>query len=75
MNQMIQLINTTIYIIVQQKNPADAKSSTYIDFITQNIEKDPKFQIGDIVRISKLKTFLPNVMLHTDFDNKLKYLN
>ena len=75
MNQMIQLINTTIQIIVQQKKPADAKSSTYIDFITQNIEKNPKFQIGDIVRISKLKTFLPNVTLHTDFDNKLKYLN
>ena len=60
---------------MQQKKPADAKSSTYIDFITQNIEKNPKFQIGDIVRISKLKTFLPNVTLHTDFDNKLKYLN
>ena len=35
--------------------PVDVKSSTYIDFIKENDEKDPKFKIGYIVRISKNK--------------------
>ena len=29
----------------------DAKSSTYIDFGIENNDKDPKFKIGDHVRI------------------------
>ena len=35
--------------------PVDVKSSTYIDFGIENNEKDPKFQVGDQVRISKYK--------------------
>ena len=35
--------------------PVDVKSNTYIDFGTENNEKDPKFEIGDHVRISKYK--------------------
>ena len=31
----------------------DVKSNTFIDFIKEDSEKDPKFKIGDIVRISK----------------------
>ena len=31
----------------------DVQSSTYIEFSKENNEKDPKFKIGDIVRISK----------------------
>ena len=43
----------------------DVKSSTYIDFGTENNDKDPKFKVGDHVRISKLKNifakdYLPN---------------
>ena len=29
----------------------DVKSNTYIDSSKENIEKEPKFKIGDIVRI------------------------
>ena len=36
-------------------NPVDVKSSTYIDSTNGNNDKDPKFKIGDIVRISKYK--------------------
>ena len=36
-------------------NPVDVKSSTYIDSTNENNDKDPKFKIGDIVRISKYK--------------------
>ena len=33
----------------------DGKSGTYIDCSKENNEKDPEFEIGDIVRISKYK--------------------
>ena len=35
--------------------PVDVKSSTYIDFGIENNEKNPKFQVGDQVRMSKYK--------------------
>ena len=35
--------------------PVDVKPSTYIDSSKENNEKDPKFEIGDIVRISRYK--------------------
>ena len=35
--------------------PVYVKSSTYIDFGIENNEKDPKFKIGDHVRISQYK--------------------
>ena len=36
--------------------PVDVKSSTYIDCSNEINDKDPKFKIGDFVRISKYKT-------------------
>ena len=33
----------------------DVKSSTYIDFNKKNDKEDPKFKVGDHVRISKYK--------------------
>ena len=38
--------------------PVDVKSSIYIDFIKENNDKDPKFKIGYIVRISKYKNII-----------------
>ena len=35
--------------------PVDVKSSTYIHSCKEINDKDPKFKIGDIVRISKYK--------------------
>ena len=35
--------------------PADVKDNTYIDFEKEINNKDPKFKIGDHVRISKYK--------------------
>ena len=47
------------------KMPVDVKSSTYIDSSKENNDKDPKFKVGDIVRISKYKNifskgYVPN---------------
>ena len=35
--------------------PADVKDNTYIDFGKENNNKDPKFKIGDYVRMLKYK--------------------
>ena len=45
--------------------PVDVKSSTYIDFDNNNNKEDPKFKVGDHVRISKYKNiftkgYVPN---------------
>ena len=36
--------------------PVDVKENTYIDFKKEINDKDPKFKVGDYVRISKYKT-------------------
>ena len=38
--------------------PVSVKSNTYIDSSKEINNKDPKFKIGDIVRISKYKNRL-----------------
>ena len=54
LHDIVNKYNNTYHSTVKMK-PVDVKSSTYIDFIKENNEKDPKFKIGDIVRISKYK--------------------
>ena len=39
--------------------PVDVNSSMYINFNKENNNEGPKFEVGDYVRISKNKTFLP----------------
>ena len=39
-------------------------SSTYIDFGVENYNRAPKFEFGDLVRISHVKTLLQKVTLH-----------
>ena len=39
--------------------PFDVKSRTYIDFSKKINDEDPKFEIGDIVRILKYKNIFP----------------
>ena len=38
--------------------PVNVKSNTYIEFSKEINTKDPKFKIGDIVRISKYKNIV-----------------
>ena len=35
--------------------PTDVKLSTYFDFVVENNDKDPNFEVGDHVRILKYK--------------------
>ena len=45
--------------------PVDVKSSTFIESIEEVNYKDSKFKIGDIVRISNIKTFFQKVLLQS----------
>ena len=38
--------------------PVDVKDNRYIDFLKKINDKDPKFKVGDHVKISKYKIFL-----------------
>ena len=39
----------------------DVNSNTYVDFDIENNEKDPKFEAGDHVRISKYKNIFAKI--------------
>ena len=58
---MILLENT----IILEMKPIDVKDNTYINFKKEINDKNPKFKVGDHVRISKYKNifakwFMPN---------------
>ena len=43
--------------------PIDVKSNSFAEYNIESNEKDPKFKIGDHVRILKYKTFLLKVII------------
>ena len=51
---IINKYNNTYHRTMKMK-PVDVKSNTYINCSKEINNKDPKFKIGDIVRISKHK--------------------
>ena len=53
-DDIVNKYNNTYHSTIKIKL-VDVKSSTSIDFIKENNEKDPKFKVGDIVMISKCK--------------------
>ena len=56
LDDIVDEYNNT-YKTIKMK-PIDVKDNTYIDFEKEVNNKDPKFKIGDHVRISKYKIFL-----------------
>ena len=46
--------NNTYHRAIKMK-PVDVKDNTYIDFKNEINDRDPKFKVGDHVRISKYK--------------------
>ena len=54
-NWMIQLTSLITYHSTIKMKPVDVKTNIYIDSSKNINDKDPKFEIGDIVRISKYK--------------------
>ena len=54
LGDIVNKYNNTVHRTVKMK-PIDVKDNTYIDSKKEVNDKDPKFKIGDHVRISKYK--------------------
>ena len=64
LDDIVKEYNNTYHTSIKMK-PVDVKDNTYIDFKKEIINKDPKFKVGDNVRISKYKNiftkgYMPN---------------
>ena len=64
LDDIIRKYNNTYHTSIKMI-PVDVKDNTYIDFKKEVNDKDPKFKVGDHVRISKYKNifakgYLPN---------------
>ena len=64
LDDIVNKYNNTYHSTIKMKH-VDVKTNTYIDSSKENNNKDPKFKIGDIVRISKYnnifaKSYTPN---------------
>ena len=53
-DDIVNKYNNTYHRTIKMK-PVDVKDNKYIDFNKKVNDKDPKFKIGDYVRISKCK--------------------
>ena len=64
LDDIVDEYNNTYHRTIKMK-PVDVKDNTYIDFKKEVNDKDPKFKVGDHVRISKYenmfaKGYTPN---------------
>ena len=64
LDDIVNEYNNTYHRTIKMK-PVDVKDNTYIDFKKEVNDKDPKFKVGDHVRISKYKNifakgYMPN---------------
>ena len=64
LDDTVNKYNNTCHRAIKMK-PVDVKPSTYIDFSREINDEDPKFKIGELVRISKYKNifvkgYVPN---------------
>ena len=50
LNDIVKECNNTYHGTIKMR-PVDVKSSTYIDLNKNNSRKDPKFKVGDYIRI------------------------
>ena len=61
LDDIVNKYNNTYHSTIKM-NPVDVKSSTYIDSSKEINIKDPIFNIGDIVRISKYKSIFAKAL-------------
>ena len=64
LDDIVRKYNNTYHTSIKMK-PIDVKDNTYIDFKKESNDKNPKFKVGDHVRISKYKNifakeYMPN---------------
>ena len=58
LDDIVNGYNNTYHKRIKIK-PVDVRDNTYIDFKKEGNDKDPRFKIGDCVRISKYKNIFP----------------
>ena len=58
LNEIVGEYNNTYHRTIKMK-PVDVKDDTYFDFKKEVNDKDPKFKVGDHLRISKYKNVFP----------------
>ena len=76
LNTIVNKYNNTYHITIKMK-PIDVKDNTYINTNKEINYKDPKFKVGDYVRISKYKNifakeYMPNWNEEVFVVNKIK---
>ena len=59
LDDIVNECNNTYHRTIKMK-PVDIKDNTYVDFKKEVNDKDPKFKVGDYVRISKYKNIFAN---------------
>ena len=64
LDDIVKKYNNTSHKSIKMK-PVDVKDNTYINFKKESNDKNPKFKVGDHVRISKYKNifakgYMPN---------------
>ena len=65
LNDIVNKYNNTYHRTIKMKDDDD-KDNTYIDFNKDINDRDPKFKVGDHVRISKYKNILEKDILQFD---------
>ena len=78
LDDIVKKYNNTYHTSIKMK-PVDVKDNTYIDFKKESNDKNPKFKVGDHVRISKYKNiftkgYMPNWSEEYSLSRKLKIL-
>ena len=76
LHDIVKKYNNTYHTSIKMK-PVDVKDNTYIDFKNEVNDKNPKFKVGDHVRISKYKKiiakgYMPNCSEKTLIIKKIK---
>ena len=59
LDDIVNEYNRTDHSTIEMK-PADVTSFTYIEFTVENNDKNPNFEVGDHIGISKYKNILAN---------------
>ena len=76
LDDVVDEYNNTYYKTIKMKT-FDVKDNTYIDFEKEVNNKDPKFKVGNYVRISKYKNvlakgYMPNWSKEVFISSKIK---
>ena len=71
-DDIVNKCNNTYHSRIKS-NPVDVRSNTYIDFGVKSNEKDPKFKVGDHVKILKHDNIFVNIFVIEKFKNTVRW--